>query len=325
MKLFNTDFKIGNSNIIKSKLGFGCWGLGGGTNIEPAYGKSSSKKAIRIIESALTRNINFFDISPAYGISEKILGKLLKKKKRDEVFLASKCGISKFSEKKNFNPNFLIQQLDKSLNNLETEYLDLVQLHNPEKEILKNLNLIKPFMKEKKKGKFRAFGLSIKNPLDFFHLKNFDLIDSIQVNLNILDTRVIKLGIEKECKRNNIALISRTPFSFGFLTGKINAYNYFPKNDHRSLWSNDQKKKWISLSKKLYENNLLSKKLSQAQLCLKFCMSLPEVSLTIAGMMSEKEVIENSDVLDMKALNKRQIQYIINFNKDNEPFIKISR
>ena len=85
------------------------------------------------------------------------------------------------------------------------------------------------------------------------------------------------------------------------------------------------KKKWISLSKKLYENNLLSKKLSQAQLCLKFCMSLPEVSLTIAGMMSEKEVIENSDVLDMKALNKRQIQYIINFNKDNEPFIKISR
>ena len=168
MKLFNTDFKIGNSNIIKSKLGFGCWGLGGGTNIEPAYGKSSSKKAIRIIESALTRNINFFDISPAYGISEKILGKLLKKKKRDEVFLASKCGISKFSEKKNFNPNFLIQQLDKSLNNLETEYLDLVQLHNPEKEILKNLNLKKPFMKEKKKRKIQSIWIVYKKSFRFF-------------------------------------------------------------------------------------------------------------------------------------------------------------
>ena len=43
MKLFKTNFKIGNSNIIKSKLGFGCWGLGGGTDIEPSYGKISKK------------------------------------------------------------------------------------------------------------------------------------------------------------------------------------------------------------------------------------------------------------------------------------------
>ncbi len=319
--MFKKNFKIGNSNIVKSKLGFGCWGLGGGTDIEPAYGETSPKKAIKIIKSALMRNINFFDTSPAYGISEKILGKILKKKKRDEIFLASKCGISKFSEKKNFDPSFLTQQLDNSLNDLETEYLDLVQLHNPEKKILKNLDLIKPFMKEKKKGKLRAFGLSLKNPSDFFHLKNLDLIDSIQVNLNILDIRSIKLGIEKECKKNNIALITRTPFSFGFLTGKINAFNYFPKNDHRSLWSDDQKKKWVSLSKKLYESNLFSKKISQAQLCLRFCMSVPEVSLTIAGMMSEKEVIENSDVLDMKPFSDRQTQNIIEFNKDNVPFI----
>ena len=71
--------------------------------------------------------------------------------------------------------------------------------------------------------------------------------------------------------------------------------------------------------------HLLFKKLSQAQFCLRFCMSVPEVSLTIAGMMSEKEVIENSDVLDMKAFNKKQIQYIINFNRDNEPFIRSNR
>ena len=65
--------------------------------------------------------------------------------------MASKCGISKFSEKKNFNPTFLTQQLDKSLNDLETEYIDLIQLHNPERQTLRNLDFIKPFMKEKKK------------------------------------------------------------------------------------------------------------------------------------------------------------------------------
>ena len=86
------------------------------------------------------------------------------------------------------------------------------------------------------------------------------------------------------------------------------------------MWGNDQKEKWVSYSKKLYESNLLSKKLSQAQLCLGFCMSVPDVSLTIAGMMSEKEVIENSDVLDMIPMNKRQIENIIKFNKENKHF-----
>ena len=55
-------------------------------------------------------------------------------------------------------------------------------------------------MKEKKR-KIRAFGLSLKSPLDFFQIKNLDLVDSIQVNLNILDTRAIELGIEKKCKK----------------------------------------------------------------------------------------------------------------------------
>ncbi len=323
MKLFKTNFKIGNSNIIKSKLGFGCWGLGGGTDIEPAYGNMSTNKAIRIIESALIKNINFFDTSPAYGISEKILGKLLKKKKRDEIFLASKCGISKFSDKKNFNPDFLVDQLDKSLNDLETDYLDLIQLHNPEEKILRNLDSIQPLMKEKKKGRIRALGLSLKKPADFFYIKNLNLIDSIQVNFNLLDTRVIELGIEKECKKNNITVISRTPFGFGFLTGKINNNHYFPKNDHRSLWSNDQKNKWVAYSKKLFESKFLSTKYSQAQFCLRFCMSFPEVSLTIAGMVSEKEVSENTDVLGMVPMNSKQTEHIIKFNRENESFINL--
>ena len=71
--------------------------------------------------------------------------------------------------------------------------------------------------------------MSLKKPSDFFYVKNLDLIDSIQVNLNILDTRVIELGIEKKCKKNNIAVLSRTPFSFGFLTGKINADHVLKK------------------------------------------------------------------------------------------------
>ena len=93
-------------------------------------------------------------------------------------------------------------------------------------------------------------------------------------------------------------------------------------NDHRSLWSNDQKKRWIDCSKKLFESKIFSKKKSQSQFCLSFCMSLPEVSVTIAGMTNEKEVLENSNVLGMRPMNKTQIKQIIRFNKHNESFIK---
>ena len=101
----------------------------------------------------------------------------------------------------------------------------------------------------------------------------------------------------------------------------VNTFQNFPKNDHRSSWSNDQKNKWVGLSKKLFESNFLSTKYSQAQLCLRFCMSFPEISVTIAGMISEKQVLENTDVLDMIPMNNRQMEYIIKFNKENESFI----
>ena len=65
---------------------------------------------------------------------------------------------------------------------------------------MRDLGFLQSLM-EKKKGKIRAIGLSLKKPSDFFYIKNLDLIDSIQVNLNILDTRVIELGIEKNVKK----------------------------------------------------------------------------------------------------------------------------
>ena len=72
------------------------------------------------------------------------------------------------------------------------------------------------------------------------------------------------------------------------------------------MWSNDQKKRWVDCSKKLFENNLTFKKTkSQAQFCLSFCMSLNEVSVTIAGMTNEKEVLENSNVLCMRPMSKK--------------------
>ena len=76
--------------------------------------------------------------------------------------------ISDFSLSQNFSSNSLRKQLSKSLKNLGTDYLDLLQLHNPTKEILTNLDKFRFPIEEKKNGRVRGFGISLKNPSDFF-------------------------------------------------------------------------------------------------------------------------------------------------------------
>lgn len=320
--MFKKTYKIGNSNLIRSKIGFGCWGLGGGSTLNPSYGKISEVEAIRCLELASRNEVNFFDTSPAYGSSEKILGKFLKNKKREEFFLASKCGISDFKSRQDFSSVSLKKQLSKSLKNLGTDYLDLLQLHNPTEKILKNFDQFQFPIEEKESGRIRSFGISLKNPSDFFFIKNFEHIDSIQVNLNVLDTRLIELGIAKICKKEKVSIISRTPLCFGFLSGNIKQNTKFSKNDHRKYWSQDQIKKWVESSKGLYENVSQDKKCSQAQFCLKFCISIPEITITIPGMMNINQVKENTKVLDMEPLSSDEIYKIIKLNKIENYFLK---
>ena len=65
---------------------------------------------------------------------------------------------------------------------------------------------------------------------------------------------MLELGIHKICKDNKISIISRTPFGFGFLTGRISEKKKFPENDHRKYWNLKQTKKWIKLSKEIFKN-----------------------------------------------------------------------
>ena len=77
--------------------------------------------------------INFYDTSPAYGKSENLIGKEFQKRKRDKILICTKVGLNKFGEKINFKLKNISDQIDKSLRNLKTEYLDYVLIYNPKK------------------------------------------------------------------------------------------------------------------------------------------------------------------------------------------------
>ena len=113
------------------KIGYGTWGLGG---ID--YGSVSEKKAFQLVSYAFQKGINFFDTAPLYGNgqSEKALGKLVSNIQRGSIKICTKCGMQPhrgFKMKQNFSKKFIKQDIERSLERLNTDYLDIVLLHSP--------------------------------------------------------------------------------------------------------------------------------------------------------------------------------------------------
>ena len=132
---------------------------------------------------------------------------------------------------------------------------------------------------------------------------------------------MLELGIHKICKDNKISIISRTPFGFGFLTGRISEKKKFPENDHRKYWNLKQTKKLIKLNKEIFKK-LKKNNITQPQFCLNFCMSFPFVSLVIPGMMTKEEIKENAQVLQMNNFSEEEINQIIEINNNSDIFKK---
>ena len=194
-----------------SKLGFGCWGLGG-----DSYGYISSKRSIELVNYALENKINFFDTSNIYGngLSEKRLGLAFKNKNRSSFFVATKMGSIPHSPliKKmpfNYDCDYLKKSFTSSLKNINLKFIDLIQLHSPPKEILKNkkkmkdiISMLKDF---KKKQMVRYFGVSVKSPDDAkIVMKSYPDFKFIQINFNLMDQRAIDTGIIHIAKKKKL-------------------------------------------------------------------------------------------------------------------------
>ena len=123
--------KLGKTNIYISEIGFGSWGIGGLTPGNSSYGKTDDKVSSRSLLSAFEHGINFYDTSNIYGEgnSEVLLGKTFNKV-RDKVIIATKCGMVNSTGLQDFTINELDKSVNASLKRLQSDYIDLIQLHD---------------------------------------------------------------------------------------------------------------------------------------------------------------------------------------------------
>lgn len=314
--------QIGQTEITVSEVGFGAWGIGGWAPGQLSYGPVSETQASHALHAAFEEGITLFDTSPLYGEgkSETIIGKAFRGR-RDQVVFATKVGMTHFDQPDNFTPKSIEQSIEDSLRRLQTDYLDIVQLHNPTLQTLRNNDELNKCLDNlQKSGKVRCLGISVQSPHEGIEAIEIYPFKLIQANLNMLDTRAIECGLLTTIKTNGASLIARTPLCFGFLTNRFTENTTFPEHDHRNRWSQKQVNRWIAMSNKVKTLIYDHQEGELIPTALRFCLSYPEVSCVIPGIIQASEVSLNAEAGNLPPLSHSIQMAIEELNRANTVF-----
>ncbi len=313
--------KLGRSGLSVSEVGFGAWGIGGNKDGAVAYGPTDAAQSLDALAAARDAGINFYDTADLYGFgeSERLIGKAFSGR-RDQVVIASKVGMLDATGKQDFEPARLEKALDASLARLQTDYVDLYQLHSPPLDVLESKPaVLRTLDRLREKGKVRCIGISLKGPEEGAKALELYPFSAVQVNFNLLDQRILDLGLAERCKEKGAGIIARTPLCFGFLTTKYSADEKFDASDHRSRWNEEQRRVWAS-AYELFEK-YTRKPETAAQFAIRFCLSFDAVSSAIPGMLTREHVAENSAAGDAPMLGAPEKVRIRDIYKSNRFFI----
>ena len=294
---------LGRSKLEVSALGMGCWAIGGpwtwdqpGETPFPAgWGDTDDEESIRAVHAALEAGVNFFDTAANYGAghSEAVLGLALKGK-RDKVVIATKFGHIVNEEKKVVygDPHQIIQNVRKdvenSLRRLQTDYIDVYQLHEGGYDPKLALELQFVLEELVSAGKIRWYGWSTDIVDSAREFGGGDHCTSIQFRLNALFDNP---EMRKVCADFDLAGINKDPLNKGILTGKFSSSSKFPRNDIRSRadFSDPEIVRRLQLVEEL-RAILTSNGRTMAQGALAYIWALDERMVPIPGFKSVEQV-----------------------------------
>jgi len=277
--------------MIWNKIGYGTWPLVGDINGSVSYGKVNETDSIKALMYAFSQGINVYDTADFYGYGyvESLLGDVFHRVRKD-ITIITKGGMISNDGKQDFSITHLAKSLTQSLVRLKTDYVDIYMLHSPSLEVLKDCHLHWYLDTMKEGGLIKKKGISLKNPEDGFSAINDYGFEVIEVNYNLLDRRAEMLGLFDLCVKKGVQTVIRTPLGQGILSGKFQFSN--DAADRRNNWKQEYVDRIIRIYKKMI-GALQVNGYSDAQNCLRFCLSNPAVCTIIPGMKLKIEVNEN--------------------------------
>jgi aryl-alcohol dehydrogenase-like predicted oxidoreductase len=314
--------RLGRTGLVVSEVGFGAWGIGGRTAAETSYGDTDDATSIAALARALDRGITFFDTSAAYGDghSEELIGRAVRGR-RGDVVIASKAGYESWERPPDFSPAALTASTERSLRRLATDYLDLLQLHNPPSETLAALDVREAIQRLIDSGKIRTWGVSGRGPQEALDAVQIAGAPVVQANFNMMDVRALDCGLLEEAARTDTGFIARTPLCFGFLSGTITRDTRFPAGDHRARWPGAQISNWIEGAAELLTAVHAAPGTEGAQAAIRFCLAFPALSSAIPGILTPGEADQDTAASSAGPLPASAVRAVLEINRSRQFFV----
>jgi aryl-alcohol dehydrogenase-like predicted oxidoreductase len=227
---------FGRTGRSVSEIGFGAWAIGG------AWGDVSMQDAKAALHAALDEGMTFIDTADVYGDgrSEQIIAEVLKERGGARPFVATKLGrraaphVAEAYSKEN-----LTAYVERSLRKLQTDCLDLVQLHCPPPAVYYQPEVFGYLDQLAADGKIRHYGVSVEKVEEGLKAIEYPNVQSVQIIYNIFRQRPAGLFFA-EAKKRQVGVIARVPLASGLLTGKMHAASAFAADDHRAFNRNGE-------------------------------------------------------------------------------------
>src|SRR5215216_2273266 len=312
---------LGHSDLQISAMGLGCWAIGGvwyWLDGPGGWGDIDDNESVRAIHAALDLGINFFDTAANYGTghSERILARALEGK-RDKAVIATKFGFvvdeaaKRVSMRTDDHLLHVRQECEESLRRLNTDVIDLYQLHvwdYPFEKVPAMVDLLESLVSE---GKIRYYGWSTDSVEGARLFAQGKHCVAIQHDLNVILDAPDMLSL---CEELNLASVNRSALARGALSGKHTKDTTFPQNDVRTdSWSRDRFfTPTLSQLEKIREI-LTSSGRTLVQGALAWIWARSEKTIPIPGFKTVAQVQENATAMQFGPLTHGQMQEIDTF------------
>jgi aryl-alcohol dehydrogenase-like predicted oxidoreductase len=299
---------LGRTRWKVSEISFGAWAIGG------FWGHVSDEDAMKTLHKAIDSGVNFIDTADVYGDgrSERLIARL-KKERKDEIVVATKAGRRLPKQTvEGYSRQNLTTWINDSLRNLETDALDLLQLHCPPTDAYYHseiFGMLDDFVKE---GKVRYYGVSVERVEEALKAIEFPNVQSVQIIFNCFRQRPVELFFSQANQRK-VGILARVPLASGMLSGKLKRESTFPADDHRNFNRHGEMfDVGETFSGVDYEvgldaveeiRKLLPAGVSMSQFALRWILMFDEVSCAIPGGKRPEQVADNCHASDLPSLS----------------------
>ncbi len=305
--------RLGKTGWDVSEVSLGTWQVGG------TWGAPfDDKEAERIINEAIDSGINFIDTADVYsdGLSEKAVGRVVRSRS-EYIYVATKCGrkISPHTNE-NYTVKALRKYVEESLQRMQIERIDLIQLHSIPNDTYYRPEIFGLFDRLREEGKIQHLGVSVEKVEEAIKAMEYPNVATVQIIFNLFRQRPTELFFEL-VKRHDIGVIARVPLASGLLTGKFTEQTTFGEGDHRHFNREGEAfDKGETFSGVDYElglqavdrlKALFPDEKNLAPIALQWILSFPEVSCIIPGASKAEHLRSNVAAVDRPSLSQEQL------------------